>query len=96
VTGDALDVVFEARLPRLSTRACLRLRTPLASAAGAQTARADPDAGMGDVALVRLVSHFERFTRHIAATLPGHADVLVDFNEARGIEDFVVYDNDID
>lgn len=51
---------------------------------------------MDDVALVRFVSHFERLTRHIAATLPGRADVLVDRDEAQGIADFVVYDNDID
>ena len=59
-------------------------------------ARAGPEAGMDDAALGRFVSHFERLTRQMAATLPDRANILVDLDEGQGIADLVVYDNDID
>lgn len=49
--------------------------------------------GMDDSALARFVSHYERLTRHLAATLPARADVLVDLDETQAIVDLVVCDN---
>jgi D-glycerate 3-kinase len=56
-------------------------------------AREGKEAGMADAALARFVSHYERLTRHLAATLPARADVLVDLDEAQLIASIVVRDN---
>lgn len=41
-------------------------------------AREGEGAGMTDAALARFVMHYERITRHLAETLPAHADILVE------------------
>lgn len=40
---------------------------------------------MDDAALIRFIRHYERLTRHMLATLPEKADVLVDFDAARRV-----------
>ncbi|MBC2776051.1 kinase [Parasphingopyxis marina] len=50
--------------------------------------RARPDAGgavMDDAAIGRFVQHYERITRHMLATLPDKADILVDFAADRSL-----------
>lgn len=59
-------------------------------------ARAGEGAGMDDAALARFVRHYERLTRHLAATLPARADLLIDLDEAQGIAKLVVCDNCMD
>nr|WP_129794463.1 kinase [Sphingosinicella sp. CPCC 101087] len=53
-------------------------------------------AGMDDSELARFVSHYERLTRHLAATLPARADLLVHLDEAQAIAGLVVRDNYVD
>jgi D-glycerate 3-kinase len=38
---------------------------------------------MSDDAIARFVRHYERLTRHIAAEMPGRAELVVDLGEAR-------------
>ncbi len=42
-------------------------------------------AGMDDAAIARFVAHYERLTRHMLATLPGRADIVMKLDEQRRI-----------
>ena len=44
-------------------------------------ARLGPGHGQPDAALERFVRHFERLTRHMLATMPGYADVVIDIDD---------------
>lgn len=42
---------------------------------------------MDDAALLRFIQHYERLTRHMLATLPAAADVLIDFDAGRHVRE---------
>lgn len=44
-------------------------------------ARLGADRGQSDAALERFIRHFERLTRHMLATMPGYADVVIDIDD---------------
>ena len=47
--------------------------------------RARGGGGMTDAEIARFIQHYERLTRHILATMPGHADIVVPIDRARRV-----------
>ncbi|MGA8203697.1 MAG: hypothetical protein WB812_04205, partial [Woeseiaceae bacterium] len=41
--------------------------------------------GLSDAGLRRFIRHYERLTRHMLATMPAYADVVIDIDEHHGV-----------
>ena len=83
---DYLPGVAPARSPGAAGRALVRGRGALARRGRAAIARPGAPRAMSTAAIRRFIAHYERLTRHALQVLPGIADVTVQLDARRKVQ----------